>query len=134
MRTPSSVMLITSSSAASERRKPIIIAARRFSAFDGFRKQYVAGAISDAAFQAVIDKALHGRNLVVVLLILANQIAHIVARIGLAPAFGLRFDPIFHSVGYLPSEDALTDGIFQLYRSFKPTCAIGENLCRHHQQ
>ena len=47
-----------------------------------FCKQLVLGAIADAAVQAVIDKALHGRNIVITLLILADHSAHVVARIG----------------------------------------------------
>lgn len=46
------------------------------------RKQVVRGPVADAALQAFVDKTPHGGNPVVALLIPADQVTHIVARIG----------------------------------------------------
>jgi hypothetical protein len=47
---------------------PLLAIARRFSARQRRRKELDLGARSDAAFKAVVDKALQYRNLVVALL------------------------------------------------------------------
>ncbi|MNT63469.1 hypothetical protein D3C72_2012860 [compost metagenome] len=58
---------------------------------------------SNAAFNTVVDKALHLGNLVRTSLVSAYQISDVITRIGVPTGLGLSFNPIFHGVrqGYI---------------------------------